>query len=160
MAQNKFRLTLEGQTYDIERRDALMVVNGVEFACEAREDRLLVAGNPHQVALSPGTAEVDGIRYAIAAEGLEEPRAPQTGRRAATHGAGEEAGAILAIMPGLIIKVLKQVGDRVQAGETVFILEAMKMQNELQARTSGVLRQLKVKSGDTVEMRQVLAIIE
>ena len=160
MAQNKFRLTLEGQTYDIERRDALMVVNGVEFSCETKEDRILVAGNAHQVLLSPGLAEVDGIRYTVQTEGLEEPRAPQPGRRAASASAGEEAGAILAIMPGLILKLLKHEGDRVEAGETVIILEAMKMQNELTAKTSGTIRKLHIKQGDTVEMRQVLCLIE
>ena len=92
--------------------------------------------------------------------GLEEPRAAQPGRRAASHGAAEEAGAILAIMPGLIIKILKKEGDRVEAGETVLILEAMKMQNELHAKASGMIKQLKVKQGDNVEMRQVLCLIE
>ena len=160
MAHNKFRLTLEGQAYDIERREGLMVVNGVEFSCQAKDAQVLVAGNPHQVVLAPGSAEVDGIRYQIAVEGLEEPKATPHGRRAASHSAAEEAGAILAIMPGLIIKILKKEGDRVEAGETVLILEAMKMQNDLQAKTSGLIRQLKVKAGDNVEMRQVLCLIE
>jgi biotin carboxyl carrier protein len=103
---------------------------------------------------------VDGIRYTVAAEGLEEPRSPKPGRRAASPGAAEEAGAVMAIMPGLILKILKHEGDRVQVGDTVIILEAMKMQNELHARTAGVIRQMKVKQGDSVEMRQVLCLIE
>ena len=160
MAHNKFRLTLEGQAYEIERREGLMVVNGVEFAWEAKDAQILVAGNSHQVALAAGSAEVDGIRYAVAVEGLEEPRPTQPGRRAASHSAAEEAGAILAIMPGLIIKILKKEGDRVEAGETVLILEAMKMQNDLHAKTAGMIKQLKVKQGDNVEMRQVLCLIE
>jgi biotin carboxyl carrier protein len=63
-------------------------------------------------------------------------------------------------MPGLIIKILKQEGDKVEAGEVVMILEAMKMQNELHAKQSGTLKQIHVKQGESVEMRQVLAIIE
>jgi len=42
----------------------------------------------------------------------------------------------------------------------VIILEAMKMQNELHARQSGVVKQINVKQGESVEMRQVLAVIE
>jgi biotin carboxyl carrier protein len=160
MAVNKFTLQLEGHPYEIERRGDLVVVNGVEYTCALKEGQVLVGGNPHAVKISAATAEVDGISYAIAAEGLEEPKAAGRGRKAASHSAGEEAGALMAIMPGLIIKILKKEGDAVQAGETVMILEAMKMQNELQAKTGGVITQMNVKQGENVEMRQVLCIIE
>lgn len=158
MANNKFKLMLDDQPYDIERRDGLMVVNGMEFSCSRKENQVLVSGSPHLVKLSAGQAEVDGISYRIEAQGLEEPKAA-TGRRVKL-GAVEEAGAIMAIMPGLIIKLLKQEGDRVEPGETVIILEAMKMQNELHAKTAGVIRKMLVKQGDNVEMRQVLCVIE
>jgi biotin carboxyl carrier protein len=160
MANNKFKLLLEGQAYEVERRENLLVVNGIEFPCECQDNQILVSGNPHQVKLGQGSAEVDGISYAIEAQGLEEPKAAKRGKRAASQGAGAEAGALLAIMPGLIIKVLKKEGDRVELGETVIILEAMKMQNELQAKAAGVIRQMKVKQGENVEMRQVLCVIE
>jgi len=157
---NKFKLTLEGQAYDVERRDGVLVVNGVEFSHETRENQVLISGTPHVVKLGSGTAEVDGISYSAFAEGLEEPGPAKRGRRAASAHAAEEAGALAAIMPGLIIKILKKEGDRVEAGEVVLILEAMKMQNEVQARAAGVIRQMNVKQGDNVEMRQVLCVIE
>ena len=159
MANNKFKIMLEGQAYDLERRDGMMVVNGVEFSCERKDQQIAIAGNPHQVKLGAGSAEVDGIAYAVEVEGLEEPKA--SGRvRKTTHAAAEEAGALTAVMPGLILKILKKEGDQVEAGETVIILEAMKMQNDLQARTAGVITQMNVKQGENVEMRQVLCIIE
>ncbi len=159
MANNKFKLMLEGQAYELERRDGMMVVNGVEFSCERKEHQIAIGGNPHSVKLGAGTAEVDGIAYAIEAIGLEEPRT--AGRvRKATHAAADEAGALTAVMPGLILKILKKEGDPVEVGETVIILEAMKMQNDLQAKTSGRITQMNVKQGDNVEMRQVLCIIE
>ncbi len=80
--------------------------------------------------------------------------------RKATHAAADEAGALTAVMPGLILKILKKEGDPVEVGETVIILEAMKMQNDLQAKTAGRITQMNVKQGDNVEMRQVLCIIE
>jgi biotin carboxyl carrier protein len=159
MANNKFKLMLEGQAYELERRDGMMLVNGVEFSCERKENQISISGNPHTVKLGQGSAEVDGIAYAIEAEGLEEPKA--TGRvRRASHSAAEEAGALTAVMPGLILKILKKEGDRVEVGETVIILEAMKMQNDLQAKSAGVITQMNVKQGENVEMRQVLCIIE
>jgi biotin carboxyl carrier protein len=159
MANNKFKLTLEGQAYELERRDGMMVVNGVEFSCAHKEQQILVAGNPHLVKLAAGSAVVDGIAYAMEAEGLEEPKANGRVRRA-SHAAAEDAGALTAVMPGLILKILKKEGERVEVGETVIILEAMKMQNDLVAKTAGVISQMNVKQGDNVEMRQVLCIIE
>ena len=158
MANNKFTLMLEGQAYELERRDGVMVVNGVEFSCTGKDSQVLIGGNPHAVKLAAGSAEVDGIAYSAEVQGLEEPKA--TGRvRRATHAAAEEAGAVTAVMPGLILKILKKEGDRVEVGDTVIILEAMKMQNDLQARTAGVITQINVKQGENVEMRQVLCII-
>jgi biotin carboxyl carrier protein len=157
---NKFKLLLEGQPYDVERRDGLIVVNGIEFSLGAKEDQIVVAGTAHAVKLGSGTAEVDGISYAVAAEGLQESAPAKRGRRAASAKSADEAGALTAIMPGLIIKILKKEGDKVEAGEVVLILEAMKMQNEVQAKGPGVIRQMNVKQGDNVEMRQVLCVIE
>jgi pyruvate carboxylase subunit B len=62
-------------------------------------------------------------------------------------------------MPGLVAKVLKKEGDRIEVGDVVLILEAMKMQNELRANKSGVIKKLNVREGESVEMRQILAII-
>ena len=155
----KFKLTLDGNPYEVERREGLMVVNGVEFPLATKDNQILISGTPHTVKLGAGTAEVDGITYTAVAEGLEEP-GPSKRRRAASSNAALEAGALTAIMPGLIMKILKKEGDRVEAGEVILILEAMKMQNELQAKAAGVITQMNVKQGENVEMRQVLCVIE
>lgn len=157
--RTKLTLTLQGVPYEIERRGDILVVNGCEMPAEVVGKQIHISGNPHTVELSAGAATVDGVAYPIQVEGLEEPRATAP-RKAASAAAAEEAGAITAIMPGLILKVLKHEGDRVQAGDVVVVLEAMKMQNELHAKQGGVVKQVLVKEGDTVEMRQVLAIIE
>ncbi|MBK8794619.1 MAG: acetyl-CoA carboxylase biotin carboxyl carrier protein subunit [Holophaga sp.] len=159
MANNKFTLMLEGSPYEVERRGDLMVVNGVEFTCALKDGQPVIGGTPHPVKLSGTSAEVDGIAYAIEAKGLEEPKGPSKSRKA-TAGAAEAAGAVTAIMPGLIIKILKKEGERVEIGDTILILEAMKMQNDIQAKVAGTIQQMNVKQGDNVEMRQVLCIIE
>ncbi len=155
----KFKLTLDGVAYDVERRGDLVVVNGLEFPVKVEGNTVQVNGTPHTVEVTGPTARFDGIGYAVQTVGLEEPKATKT-RKAASQASADEAGAVTAIMPGLIIKVLVKEGDRVQAGDTIMVLEAMKMQNELHAKQSGVVRSINVKQGETVEMRQVLAIIE
>jgi biotin carboxyl carrier protein len=156
---NKFKLLLEGVPYEIERKGELVLVNGQEFPWAVNGNTLTVGGNAHTVEVKGTTATVDGIVYAIEAQGLDEPK-PSKSRKVASASAADEAGAIVAIMPGLIIKVNKQEGDHVEAGEVVLVLEAMKMQNELQAKRAGIVKQINVKRGETVEMRQVLAVIE
>jgi biotin carboxyl carrier protein len=155
----KFRLMLEGVPYEIERKADLILVNGLEFPWSQNGNTLSIGSNTHTVEVNGTHATVDGIAYIVEAQGLDEPK-PTKSRRASSTPAAEEAGAITAIMPGLVIGVNKQVGDRVEAGEVVIVLEAMKMQNELLAKHGGVLKQINVRKGDTVEMRQVLASIE
>jgi pyruvate carboxylase subunit B len=69
-------------------------------------------------------------------------------RKAGTLSAADKTGAITAVTPGLVVKVLKKEGDRVQAGEVVLILEAMKMQNELRASQSGVVKQINIRDNN------------
>ncbi len=156
---SKFKLVLEGAPYEVERKGNLLLVNGREFSWSANGNTYVVGGNAHTVEVRANAATVDGIAYAIEPQGLEELR-PGRARKAAAPAVVDEAGAITAIMPGLIVKINKEEGDRVEAGEVVMVLEAMKMQNELQAKRAGVVKQINVKQGETVEMRQVLAIIE
>jgi oxaloacetate decarboxylase alpha subunit/pyruvate carboxylase subunit B len=62
-------------------------------------------------------------------------------------------------MPGMIVKYVKNVGDKVSEGETVVVLEAMKMENALPAPTNGTVKAVNFSSGDTVKKGDVLAIV-
>ncbi len=66
---------------------------------------------------------------------------------------------VKAPMPGLVIKVPVQAGDRVTQGQTVVILESMKMENELKATRDAVVLDIKVEPGAAVDKNQVLVII-
>jgi biotin carboxyl carrier protein len=61
------------------------------------------------------------------------------------------AGALITQMPGKVVKVLKQVGDQVSKGETVLILEAMKMENEIKAGADGLIKSVNVKEGQALD---------
>jgi oxaloacetate decarboxylase alpha subunit/pyruvate carboxylase subunit B len=62
-------------------------------------------------------------------------------------------------MPGMIVKYEKNVGDEVAEGETVVILEAMKMENALPAPCGGTVKAVNFASGDSVQKNDVLAVI-
>lgn len=72
---------------------------------------------------------------------------------------GGEEGAVkvTAPMPGKVLAVKKQVGDAVKSGDTILVLEAMKMENDIVAPKDGVIASLNVSSGDSVESGAVLA---
>jgi propionyl-CoA carboxylase alpha chain len=70
------------------------------------------------------------------------------------------AGSLLAPMPGTVVSVAVSPGDRVAAGSTVLVLEAMKMQHTVSAPTSGTVTQLDVKAGTQVAAGEVLAVVE
>jgi biotin carboxyl carrier protein len=69
-------------------------------------------------------------------------------------------GAIRAPMPGLVLRVLVEPGQRVAAGGGVIVLEAMKMENELKAAAAGIVGAVYVRSGEAVEKGQPLVEIE
>ncbi len=70
------------------------------------------------------------------------------------------AGSLLAPMPGLVLRVLAEVGAVVTAGQPLLVLEAMKMEQTVSAPADGVVAELRAKAGDQVSTGQVLAVLE
>jgi biotin carboxyl carrier protein len=75
-------------------------------------------------------------------------------------GAGADDGRIVAPMPGRVVKVLVSLGDTVEARQGVVVVEAMKMENELRAPRAGVVRDVRVVEGASVDAQAVLVVIE
>jgi biotin carboxyl carrier protein len=71
-----------------------------------------------------------------------------------------KAHNLLAPMPGLIIKVEKEIGQSVAKGDGLIIMEAMKMENELKAMHAGIIKQIHVQAGQTVDKNQILITFE
>ncbi len=63
-------------------------------------------------------------------------------------------------MNGLVVKVNKQVGDMVQLGESLLVLEAMKMENEIKSPSEGIIKTNNCKVGESVDKGELLFIIE
>jgi acetyl-CoA/propionyl-CoA carboxylase biotin carboxyl carrier protein len=95
---------------------------------------------------------------AVAAGGATRAR-PRAAAHAG-HGAGGGSGTISAPMQGTIVKVLVAAGDAVELGQTLLVLEAMKMENNIAADRAGTVKELRVSAGQSVGTGDVLAVIE
>ena len=170
----EWSLTLDGVTYRITVDGNSVLVNGQPFVVGFGEQgdadkgsaRVVVDGIPYDLSLSPNGdgVVVGGIAYDLFVEGLGEAQ-PGRGHPAAGAAAGRStvavgAGAVKAIMPGKIIRILVAEGDAVTEGDVICILEAMKMENELKAPQAGTVKSLYVQPGQDVESGAVLADIE
>jgi biotin carboxyl carrier protein len=75
--------------------------------------------------------------------------------------AGDDAaGGLFTQMPGKIVKIMAIVGERVEKGQTLIILEAMKMENEIKCAVAGIVRAIHVKHGDILESGILMMEVE
>ncbi|MCP4199902.1 MAG: biotin attachment protein [Proteobacteria bacterium] len=122
-----------------------------------------VNGNKYSVALKDNKATVDGVSYDVdVAEGLGEAKAAPAARPAAQPAAQPAAGsgtAVKAPMPGIIVRILKNVGDEVANDEVVMVIEAMKMEIEIKAPSAGKVASIGVSKGEQVPAGHTLATI-
>jgi acetyl/propionyl-CoA carboxylase alpha subunit len=99
------------------------------------------------------TLWVDGYRFEI--EALDE-RTRAIRDLSAANAAPTGPAPIIAPMPGLIVRVSVSVGDTVEAGQGIVVMEAMKMENELRATAAGTVRSVNVTTGTAVEKGALL----
>ena len=144
-----------------------------------KEYKYIINGNKYEVAV--GEVEdnlvevtVNGQSYKVEMEKPAEPekKKPVLGKpAAATAESGEpaasagkagvnKAGAVKAPLPGVITDIKVEVGQTVEAGDTVVVLEAMKMANNLQAEKGGTVTAVCVKIGESVMEDDALVVIE
>lgn len=144
----EYKYTINGNKYDVTINEvaettAKVTVNGVEYNVEwekPKENKPTVTPRP-VVTPKPATA-------AAAA-----PTAPSTNKTVNGH-------AIKTPLPGVIIDIKVNVGDTVSKGDTVVILEAMKMENNINADKDGKVTDIQVAKGDTVADGAVLIVLE
>jgi pyruvate carboxylase subunit B len=122
---------------------------------------LLVAGRQHEVRaryLGEGAYAVTGAGTVEVVE-VADPLAHLAGKtRASVRPAGRQQ--VRAMMPGRVVAILGGEGDRVEAGQGVVVLEAMKMENEISSEHPGTLRRIHVEPGQAVERGDPLFEIE
>ncbi len=163
--KREFTIELDGVTYPVVAEGQTITVNGRPFTVEVTDDgAVLVDGIVYDVTFDGEAATVDGTQYPVQVSGLTMapvgPPLAAAGGPTAAPVTAVGAGAVLAIMPGKIIRVMVEVGQTVEEGEAVCVLEAMKMENELHAGRGGVVKAVHVQPGADVEKGQVLVEIE
>ena len=148
---NLATVMLDGKTYQI---DILRVQPEVYS--------VLLNGLSYNVEVIPGQNtrhfQINTYRYTYDVEVIDAEARYMAARNKGKHADGEKS--IVAPMPGKVVKVLAVPGQQVQAGQTLVIISAMKMESEFKAKADGVVKAVNVKDGDAVESRQVLVVIE
>jgi biotin carboxyl carrier protein len=140
----KFKFTIRGNEYDVEIKDiegsiAKIDVNGTSYEVEIHQEKAKTTKTPTLIRPSiPVDRKDSKIKKTVSSR----------------------AYSLKAPLPGSIFKILKQVGDEVKKGETIMVMEAMKMENNIQSEKEGTIVSLKVKEGDSVLQNDVLAEIE
>jgi oxaloacetate decarboxylase alpha subunit/pyruvate carboxylase subunit B len=119
-----------------------------------------VGGAPAVAYARPAAAPMSAPAAAPAPAAAAPAPAAEAPKAAAPAPAAEAKGTPLtAPMPGMVVKYLKNVGDKVKEGETLLVLEAMKMENALPSPATGTVKALNFNSGDSVKKGDVLAVV-
>ena len=148
----KYQYKVKGVDYEVEIAEvegniAKVNVNGIPFEIELQK--------PINAAKHP-TMNRPKIEAPKPAEPVAAPQ-PQT--QPAPQPASGNGAPVKAPLPGTITEIKVQVGQQVHAGDTVVVLEAMKMQNNIEAEQTGQVTSILVKQGDTVMEGTVLLTI-
>lgn len=117
-------------------------------------------GKNYEVEVEETEAVITNVSEAAPVAAPVAPAAPVAATPAAPVAAPTAGGTnVTAPMPGAILAVNKNVGDSVNAGDVIFVLEAMKMENDIVAPCAGTIKQILVQKSSTVETDAVLAVI-
>lgn len=141
----QYKYTINGAQFDVTidsivGSKAKVEVNGIPFEVEMQGSSLV------EEALPTVSTEAAAASAAPAAAPAAEPAAP-----AAAAKSGPGAGApVKASLPGVVTKILVKEGQGVKKGETVLVLEAMKMENNITAEADGTVTGICVSAGDSV----------
>lgn len=151
----KYQYKVQGIDYEVEIEEvegniAKVNVNGIPFEVELQKP---INAAKHPQLSKPKMEALKPVAAAAPATSAAPTAAPQT----AATGAGK---AIKAPLPGTITDIKVQVGQQVNIGDIVLVLEAMKMQNNIEAEYAGTIASIAVKAGDTVMEGSVLLTIE
>ncbi len=120
-----------------------VTVNGEEFEVELEQEG------------DVWTAVVGGKTFEISVP----DSGPAPKQRRASGGKSKKSGKVNANIPGKVVTVEVSLGDEVEAGQVVMILEAMKMQNEIQAPISGTITEIHCEEGQSIEANVPLLVI-
>ena len=154
---------------DVTRRNGafLVSVDGRQREVDVKEIggvlSLLIGTKSYEISIDGSTVHVEGIPIEVEI-GSPRPSWAKAGASPSTAlGTSRGTGGpqqISAPMPGKIVKLLVKPGDRVEPRQGLVVVEAMKMENELRARSAGTVAEVRAVEGTTVEAGAILMILE
>ena len=158
----KYEYKVKGVDYvveiqDIEGNIANVTVNGIPFEVEMKQP---VKSSKQKVKLTDGPNNIYASSVASAGSAAGSSSAASSDSASSSNQATPAAGKpVVAPLPGTINEIKVKVGDKVNTGDTVVVLEAMKMQNNIDAETSGTITSINVNKGDAVMEGDTLVTI-
>ena len=159
-------VTIDGQPHDIDWQQlAPLAADMLGQVANGGRYSLLVDGKSYDVYARQVTKpDSSGYFYEIFLAGQrfevhveDEREKALAGSIKSAHETGE--ASVRAPMPGLVLRIPLEAGTQVERGQTVAILEAMKMENDLASPINGTIKEVKVKKGQTVNQGDVLVVV-
>lgn len=162
----KYLTTVNGKTFEIEiNQDGKVVVNGEEKAVDFRN----ISESLYSAIIDHASYEVvvevqEGVHHVLMqgdvyeVEVLDE-RQQRLARASSGFGVAQGEISIKSPMPGLIVDVRVAEGASVEKGQSLVVLESMKMENELKAPRAGTVTRVHVAKGDSVQQNNVLVTL-
>ena len=129
----EFKYTINGNKYEV-------TIGNIE----GRNVELTVNGEPYTVQMEPNEVKKERVKVSAPKPAAKQVSAPQQGAPAAS------GDALKAPLPGVIKNICVAVGDTVSEGQTLVVLEAMKMENNLDAEKAGTVTAIHVEVGQNV----------
>jgi biotin carboxyl carrier protein len=161
----RFRILVDGEAHEIEVEGAppamTVRVDGASYRTRVSRPsdgfQVRVGAGTYHVAVRGNQVFVDGQLHEVAAEATM-----ATGGSLASQSRAGNGGVfeIRPPMPGRVVRVRVAAGDHVKRGQTLLVLEAMKMQNEIPAPEDGIVRSLSVRKGESISGDRVIAVLE
>jgi acetyl/propionyl-CoA carboxylase alpha subunit len=156
----KLEVVVNGRAGQLVLEDGKFEYHGISrsFSMEAAGPgvfSILIDGRSYQATLlDSGTIQVGDRIFSV------EIFDPREWRARSSAGSSQGRQNIVAPMPGKVVRVLTAVGDAVEAGQGLIVVEAMKMQNEMKSPKAGVVVELRAGTGATVTAGEILVVIE
>jgi biotin carboxyl carrier protein len=162
----RYITTIGERQYTIEiNRDDQITIDGVTYPIDLRAIdeatfSLLIDNASHEALVEKSNGGIDvQLRGRLYTARVEDERASRLSRSGGGLHAGSGEVTIKSPMPGLIVAVAVSDGQAVKKGQTVVVLESMKMENELKAPRDGIIASIKIAPRQSVEQGQPLVVL-
>jgi biotin carboxyl carrier protein len=161
----KVNVTVDGKAFEVDLLTLSGAENAVAVTCNgealdvavprvATPDQMewiIVNGRPYEIAIDPS------LRWIKAFDGMHRVEVSDRSASVARPSSGD--GRVKAPIPGLVTRVLVAKGDAVEAGQSLLLLEAMKMENDISILRGGAVKEIRVQVGQKVNLGDVLLVI-